>query len=72
MLPEARAWQSRLLDPCYPAVFFGAIVVKVRDNNPWPPTPPTSAATSTCRASGWPKPRSTPPWVSPSACGQAS
>jgi putative transposase len=32
VLEEARAWQSRPLDPAYAAVFLDAIVVKVRDN----------------------------------------
>jgi putative transposase len=32
VLEEIRAWQSRPLDPAYAAVFLGAIVVKVRDN----------------------------------------
>jgi putative transposase len=32
VLEEARAWQSRPLDPVYAAVFLDAIVVKVRDN----------------------------------------
>jgi putative transposase len=31
VLEEARAWQSRPLDPVYAAVFLDAIVVKVRD-----------------------------------------
>ncbi|MFI6744532.1 IS256 family transposase [Nonomuraea sp. NPDC050451] len=33
VLEEARAWQSRPLDPIYPVVFLDAIVVKVRDNH---------------------------------------
>jgi putative transposase len=32
VLEEARAWQSRPLDPVYAVVFLDAIVVKVRDN----------------------------------------
>jgi putative transposase len=32
-MEEARAWQSRPLDPVYAVVFLDAIVVKVRDNN---------------------------------------
>ena len=32
VLEEARAWQSRPLDPVYAAVFLDAIVVKVRDD----------------------------------------
>jgi len=33
VMAEARAWQSRPLDPVYAVVFLDAIVVKVRDNN---------------------------------------
>jgi putative transposase len=33
VMTEARAWQSRPLDPIYAVVFLDAIVVKVRDNN---------------------------------------
>jgi transposase-like protein len=33
VMEEARAWQSRPLDPVYAVVFLDAIVVKVRDNN---------------------------------------
>ena len=31
VLDEVRAWQSRPLDPVYPAVFFDALRVKIRD-----------------------------------------
>ncbi|TDD59007.1 IS256 family transposase [Actinomadura rubrisoli] len=33
VMAEARAWQSRPLDPTYAVVFLDALVVKVRDNN---------------------------------------
>jgi putative transposase len=32
VLEEARAWQSRPLDPVYPIVYLDALVVKMRDN----------------------------------------
>jgi putative transposase len=33
VLEEVRAWQNRALDPVWPAVFPGAIMLKVRDNH---------------------------------------
>jgi putative transposase len=33
VLEEVRAWQNRVLDPVWPAVFLDAIMVKVRDNH---------------------------------------
>jgi putative transposase len=33
VLEEVRAWQNRVLDPVWPAVFLDALMVKVRDNH---------------------------------------
>jgi len=33
VLEEVRAWQNRVLDPVWPAVFLDAIMLKVRDNH---------------------------------------
>jgi len=62
VMEEARAWQSRPLDPAYAVVFLDAIIVKVRDSQVVQNKPACIAigtgadGTSTCWASGWQDP----------------
>lgn len=59
VLDELRVWQNRPLDPVYPGVYFGPIVVKSARTGWWstgPSTLPwasTPTAPSTCSACGW-------------------